>query len=167
MQDSIDFTNFYEASFQKVLNACFIWCGDPELARDATQEAFTRAYVRWSRLRGEPWMEGWVIVTATNWLRRYRLRRHREKQSQLAPEHIPPHLNSDLVEAVRDLPKRQRQAILLYYFADYPVATVAQLMDVSVGAVKSHLSRGRLALRDRIGNDGRWAREEVSNVEAG
>lgn len=56
----------------------------------------------------------------------------------------------DIVEALRRLPTRQRQATILFYLADHPVSVVADLMGVSDGAVKSHLSRAREALKGSL-----------------
>lgn len=47
---------------------------------------------------------------------------------------------------LRDLPLRRKQAIILFYFADLPIAVIAELMHISEGAVKAHLSAGREAL---------------------
>ncbi|MDQ3766386.1 MAG: hypothetical protein M3346_03470 [Actinomycetota bacterium] len=49
-------------------------------------------------------------------------------------------LQIDLDLALRTLPLRQRQALLLYYFADLPIAVVADLMGASGGTIKTHLA---------------------------
>ncbi len=59
----------------------------------------------------------------------------------------PLHDRIDLVRALGRLPLRQRQAVILFYLADHPVSAVADLMGLSEGAVKTHLSRARDALR--------------------
>ena len=56
-----------------------------------------------------------------------------------------------VVTAVRRLPARQREAIVLRYYADLSEAQMAEAMGVSRGAVKSHLSRGVAALRLTLG----------------
>jgi RNA polymerase sigma-70 factor (ECF subfamily) len=53
----------------------------------------------------------------------------------------------DVLTALRSLPERQRQAVVLHYLLDCPVATVADLMSVSEGAVKAHLFKARATLR--------------------
>jgi RNA polymerase sigma-70 factor (ECF subfamily) len=63
-----------------------------------------------------------------------------------APAVLP---NHELHAALRRLPPRQREAIALHYFADLPIAECARAMGLSVGAVKSHLARGR----QRLGSD--------------
>lgn len=57
----------------------------------------------------------------------------------------------DLVSALRQLPPRQRQATVLYYVADLPVAVVADRLGVSEGTIKAHLSQARHKLRLAMG----------------
>jgi len=56
-----------------------------------------------------------------------------------------------LVQALRTLPVRQRQAIVLHYLVDLPVAEIAQMLGVPQGTVKSLLARGRRALAATLG----------------
>jgi RNA polymerase sigma-70 factor (ECF subfamily) len=57
----------------------------------------------------------------------------------------------DVRRAVNELPIRQRTAIVLFHYADLPVADIAALMDCSVGTVKSTLHDARRALALRLG----------------
>jgi RNA polymerase sigma factor (sigma-70 family) len=63
----------------------------------------------------------------------------------VTPDHIA------LMAALRTLPTGQREAIALHYLADLPISEVADLLQVSVGTVKSRLSRGRTALAQLLG----------------
>lgn len=148
------FEAFYRASFESVLSASIAFCGDKELAREATQEAFSRCLARWARLSGRQWREGWVMKTAFNYCRRH-LRRRRLQESIVKRSQGPRSYDlgvpdSDLVAAIKRLPIRQREAILLYYIADHPVAAVAEVMGVSEGAVKAHLFKAREFLRQEL-----------------
>jgi RNA polymerase sigma factor (sigma-70 family) len=55
-----------------------------------------------------------------------------------------------VVEALRQLPARQREALVLRYYADLSEAEIAEAMRISRGAVKSHASRGMAALRETL-----------------
>lgn len=66
-----DFTDFYGSSFRPVSAAVRAFCGDAEVAHDATQEAFARAYARWSRVRDSAYPQAWVTKTAINLTRRH------------------------------------------------------------------------------------------------
>jgi RNA polymerase sigma-70 factor, ECF subfamily len=144
------FQELYRAEFGAVYRAVFLACGDRAVSEEATQEAFARALERWSRLRDRTWVAGWVVTTALNVARRS-LRRRRDSGAQatvVAPS--DPDSAEDVRAAVRDLPRRQREAVVLHYAMDLPVAEVARLMRCAEGTVKAHLSRARTALRGRL-----------------
>lgn len=143
-----DFADFYEMDFEKVSIAVAAYCGDADVAHEATQEAFARCFARWGKLKEEPWRAGWVTTTAINLSRRHfkgRLARIEVPQEPASPGPGVDHV--DLVAQLRPLPDRQRQAVVLHYLIDLPVAEVADLMSLSVGAVTSHLHKARASLR--------------------
>jgi RNA polymerase sigma factor (sigma-70 family) len=57
---------------------------------------------------------------------------------------------SAVVEALKALPQRQREALVLRYYGDLSEAQIAEAMGISQGAVKSHASRGMAALRQTL-----------------
>ncbi len=146
-----DFDRFYRGSYRKVYASALTMTTEPESARDAAQEAFVRAYARWKRLRSESWAEGWVLTTAMNLARRHRRSALRERLGLRSGRAFSERgLTTDrmeVLESLRRLPKRQRQAIVLFYIGDLPVSAVARVMELSEGAVKSHLSQARQTLR--------------------
>lgn len=150
MGAGLDFETFYAVEFQRVFKAIYVTCRDRDLAHDVTQEAFKLSFVRWRRLSHAPWAGGWVMTTALNLMRK-ELKRPRE--ADLSAAALPPVLDGTdqhLVEALRDLPHRQRAATLLYYMADMPIREVAQVMDVAEGTVKALLSQARDKLRRSV-----------------
>ena len=140
------FVAFYEASFGSVLAAVRAFCGDGEMAFEATQEAFARAYSRWGRVAEANHPQAWVTKTAINHTRRMSRRRHLSSSNTSTSEGPTPD-RLDVVEALRGLPDRQRQAVVLHYLADCPVTVVAEVMGISEGAVKSHLFKARASLK--------------------
>jgi RNA polymerase sigma factor (sigma-70 family) len=149
------FEAFFSANEVAVVRASVAFCGDVEIAREAAQEAFARAFARWGRLQNAEWAVGWVMTTAMNQCRRAASRRSRRARTPRAAEdarsfesRAVDHL--DLQAALQGLPPRQRQAAILFYLADLPVAAVADAMQLSEGAVKSHLSAARAGLRTRL-----------------
>lgn len=145
------FSDFYRTEFPAVYRTTYLLCGDPELASDATQEAFARCFARWGRLRDRSWVGGWVTTTALNVARRG-LRRHRGSQALAggAPLSEPDLAILDLWRVIRELPRRQQEALVLHYLAEIPVTDVAEIMNCSPGSVKTHLSRARDALRTQL-----------------
>lgn len=143
---TVRFEDFYEREHDGVFRAVLAFCGDREVARDATQEGFARAYGRWRRLRTQAWAAGWVMTTAMNHSRRAL----RSRPGPIAERLAAPGPNADRVDLSRALlllPEKQRQAFILFHIGDHPIATVAELMGVSDGAVKTHLDRARKNLR--------------------
>lgn len=149
----LGFRELYEAEFESVFRAAFLFCGDRDLAEEATQEAFARALERWNRLRGQSWAGGWVVTTAYNVIHR-RLRRQAVPVEAFRPvgvDDTDADLELEVRRAVRALPLREQQAVVLFYFADRPVDEVARLMGCHNGTVKVHLARARQALARTLG----------------
>ena len=153
------FDQAFEGLYRLAYRVAFRILGDRGDAEDVAQEALARAAVRWSRLKDRP--EGWVTRVASNLaIDRYR-RRNRPAHTLTGPVGIvDPHLGErgDLVVALRRLPRRQREAVVLRYLADLSEVQVALEMGCSVGAVKSHGARGLTSLRRHLsesrGKDG-------------
>lgn len=123
-------------------------CGNAAVAEDAVQEAFARALERWSRVRNHPDVRGWIMKTALNEIRRVS-RRRRVVGSRDAVE-ADPDSSLDVWRAVRRLPRRQQEAVILHYALDFPVDEVARLMGCRNGTVKAHLARARETLAGRL-----------------
>jgi RNA polymerase sigma-70 factor (sigma-E family) len=149
----------FEDLYRIAYRVAFRILGDRGDSEDVAQEALARAAVRWPRLKDRP--EGWVTRVASNLaIDRYR-RRKRPAPPLTGPVGIvDPHLGErgDLVAALRRLPRRQREAVVLRYLADLSEVQVALEMGCSVGAVKSHGARGLTSLRRHLteskGKDG-------------
>jgi RNA polymerase sigma-70 factor (ECF subfamily) len=130
--------------------------GDLHAAEEVVQEAFTRASVRWSRLRDYDVPEAWVRRVAMNLAadRARGLRRQARAVLRLGSPPTVPSVSVEtlaLVQALRTLPVRQRQAIVLHYLVDLPVEEVARILAVRGGTVKSLLAHGRRSLAVRLG----------------
>ena len=146
---ALTFEDFFAREYSAVYRASYLSTGSRETAQDVTQEAFARAYSRWTKLRNEPWAGGWVMTTAVNLCKRH----HKQSSRRLEV-----HPRDDLVDNVSDtsldlsaalqrLPLRQRTATVLFYLGDLPVDRIARLMDVSEETVKAHLAQARSSLK--------------------
>jgi RNA polymerase sigma-70 factor (ECF subfamily) len=145
MKTDPGFRELYEREYPSVFRAVLLMCGDRGIAEDATQEAFARALARWRRLGGHAWAAGWVTTTAMNVARRSLRRRPTETRNQVVGE-VDVDARVDLRLAIRALPPRQQEAVVLHYLLDLPVAEVAAAMGCDAGTVKTHLFRARGAL---------------------
>ncbi len=147
----------YAAHYQPMLRMALLLMGGDASAEDVVQEAFVRVYGSRSNIRDPDRAAAYLRVTMMN-LARSALRRR-----LLAARH-PPALPTDastpeeraiaavggalVVRALRQLPRRQREVVVLRYYADLSVVETARALQISEGAVKSYASRGlaRMAL---------------------
>lgn len=146
----VDFESFYAAQYPQVYKAVHLATNDPDLAFDATQEAFKRAYARWWRLGNREWAGGWVMTTALNASKRLGRNAAREVPAVTVPgSHAGPNPHRvDVAAALQKLGARQRVATVLYYLGDVPIPAIADVMGVSEGTVKAHLAQARKKLRE-------------------
>ncbi len=125
----------------------------PEVAADAAQEAFIRAYPRWWRLSRYTNPAAWVQRVAINVSRDVdrKDRRHVaaieaiEMERELEPTPVP-----QLDDAVQTLPTRQREVVEAYYRDGLSTTEAAEEMGISAGAVRFHLSEARNNLRPQL-----------------
>jgi RNA polymerase sigma-70 factor, ECF subfamily len=155
--DTEGFEEFYTATVGRLLGAMYPVTGDLHEAEEIVQEAFARASTRWSRLRDYDVPEAWVRRVAMNLAADRGRRLQRQARALLRtgpPPSVPPASVEAmaLAEALRTLPMRQRQAIVLYHLIDLPVEEVAATLGTRSGTVKSLLARGRRTLAARLGD---------------
>jgi RNA polymerase sigma-70 factor (ECF subfamily) len=119
-------------------------------AEDAVQEAFARAWERQARGQTIDDLPAWIVTVALN-LVRSRFRRLR----RISASHADPAGPSgggldeeliDLRDAVRALPARQAQCVVLHYLLGFEVRVIATTLRVSEGTVKTALTRARASL---------------------
>jgi RNA polymerase sigma-70 factor (ECF subfamily) len=145
--EEAEFGHFYREHFGRLSGYALSLLGDPGQATDVAQEAMTRLFARWGRVR-DP--RAWVYFVATNlstdqWRRAQRERALGDVLRQLTPSEDAPH-DPWLRDLVDRLPGHLRQAVLLHYYADLPVDEVARLVHRPVGTVKRRLHDARQLL---------------------
>lgn len=124
-------------------------------AEEIVQEAFARALAGWDRLEQRddplPYVRRSVVNLARDGLRRRRtVRRSPSPVVGLAPSAdvaaVLDENQRELATALRSLPSRQRECVVLRYLLDLSTAETAAALDITTGSVKTHLSRGLAAL---------------------
>ena len=153
------FTAFFQGAYPRVVAQLRLLTGDQASAEDIAQEAFVRAASRWRQLSRYDQPEAWVRRTAfrlaIDLLRR--ARRHRRLLARLGTRAEPDvelhPQDRAVVEALLRLPLPQREVLVLHHCLDLPVEAVAAQTGVSVGTVKSRLSRGRERLAELLQPD--------------
>ncbi|HKD97632.1 MAG TPA: SigE family RNA polymerase sigma factor [Micromonosporaceae bacterium] len=145
-----DFAEFYAARFHGLAVALYAYTGDLAAAQDLVQEAFCRAYPRWSRLAAYDDPAAWVRRVAWN-LAVSRWRRIRRELAAVGTWR-PPVVDGPgpdrvaLVAALAKLPPKHRRAVVLFHLVDLSVADIATQEGVNEGTVRVWLHRGRAAL---------------------
>ena len=126
--------------------------GDGAPADDVAAEALARTFARWKRLESLPYLHAWVLRTTANLALDAVRRRHPHMPVRLLPaadDAVADRLA--LVAALRELPARQREVVVLRYVGDYSEADVAAMLGIAPGSVRSHMQRGLEALRCHLG----------------
>lgn len=139
-----------------VKTLCFITL-DPELAADSAQEAFFQLHLHWDRISEYEDPVAWVyriaVSRCTDHRRRLvRLGRLLERLAgeQQQRDEVVWYPERALMEARKGLPERQRVAAALHYVAGLSQQETASAMHISEGAIKSHLSRARDKLQNKL-----------------
>lgn len=118
-------------------------------AEDVALDALAIAHDRWGRVGRLEYREAWTLKVAARLALRAAGRRGApvvERREGASAEDLA--LGSVAVEAaLRRLPRRQRQVVVLRYLADLPEREVARILRIDVGSVKQHASRARATLR--------------------
>jgi RNA polymerase sigma-70 factor (sigma-E family) len=152
----------YTAHYRPLVRLAMLLVDDIETAEEVVQDSFAAVHAHWRRLKNTANSEkaSWYLRRCV--LNRSRsVLRHRKvvNQKVLRP---PPDMPSAeqsaitlleraaVLAALQQLPVRQREALVLRYYADLSEAEIASAMGISRGAVKSHSSRAISALRDLL-----------------
>lgn len=143
--DSASFDTFFRTSKSPLVAMAYLLTGDLHSAQDLTQEAFLRAWSRWSRIGKYDDPQAWtrrvlynLVVSAS---RANKIRQRNVATTRPIPP--PDELHLTLAAALRSLPEKQMMALVLHDGAGMSVKEVAHEMSVPDGTVKSWLSRGR------------------------
>jgi RNA polymerase sigma-70 factor (sigma-E family) len=151
-------TDLYQEHYRQLLRIAVLLVDDRASAEDIVQDAYVRVFDSRSRLRDPEkalaFLRQAVLNRARSVLRRRMVAR--KYQPRLAVEDSHPDDSGRgvnrvvLSDALAKLPRRQREAVVLRYYADLSEARTAEVMGVSVGAVKSYCSRGVARLSDLL-----------------
>ena len=146
----------YAAHYRRLVRLSVLLVRDLETAEEVVQDAFVAMHGRWRALKDPEKGLAYLRQTVVN--RSRSVLRHRGVQARYvipAVRHLHGTDEDALVserrtavlDALRGLPERQREVLVLRYYLDLSEADIAQTLGISRGAVKSHASRGVAALR--------------------
>jgi RNA polymerase sigma-70 factor (sigma-E family) len=149
-------TALYTSHYRQLVRLATLLLDEVGAGEEVVQDAYVRMHASWHRIRDPDAAVGYLRTTVIN-LARSRLRRRLVAQRH-PPKPLPDAPSAEhgaleqlerdrVIMALRRLPPRQRQCLVLRYYADLTEAQIAEAMGISPGAVKSHASRGMAALR--------------------
>ena len=150
-------TALYGLHYRALVRLAALLVRDVCTAEEVVQDSFVAMHASWRRLRDTDKALSYLrqsVVNRSRSVLRHRVvvDRNAPKPSPLAPSAeqgaISGFERSAVISALRKLPDRQREAIVLRYYADLSEAQIAAAMGISRGAVKSHTARGMSSLRD-------------------
>ena len=151
--------------------------GSPTEAEDLLQAGMIRLYQAWPRLgvsesAPDAYLRKILVNTQRSW---WQVKWRQESPVAVVPDRPDPAHGADpadgyalgaLVRSVlARLPRQQRAVLVLRYIEDLPEASVADLLGVSVGTVKTHAHRGLRALRASLGDLGPFGVNEAAGQE--
>src|ERR1700685_3369740 len=147
-------TELFQAHHLELVRLAVLIVGDLATAEDVVQDAFEQLHRRWRTLRKQSsaldYARSAVLNGSRSVLRRRSVaRRHAARISASSHQDAAAvgfEQRSELIEAFRRLPARQREVLALRYYADMSVADAAATLHISEGAVRSTASRGLDAL---------------------
>ncbi|MGW0534146.1 SigE family RNA polymerase sigma factor [Streptomyces sp. NPDC003032] len=153
-------TETYRAHYRSLLGLAALLLDDTASCEDVVQEAFIRVHSARKRVRDPEKTLAYLRQTVVN-LSRSALRR-RILGLKLLSKPMPDMASAEegaydllerdeLIKAMRGLQRRQREVLVLRYFADMTEAQVAETLGISLGSVKAYGSRGIAALRVAMG----------------
>ena len=151
----------FDQHYRRLCELAYVILGDRGLAEEIVMDALMKTFTGWSRIRDLSKADAYLKRAVIN-LCRSRIRRKTielrsnavtYRREELRPPDWDPetHETSRLLwQAVKDLPVRQRAAIVLRYVDDLPEQDIADILDCSVGTVRSQLSRARRKLEKAL-----------------
>jgi RNA polymerase sigma-70 factor (sigma-E family) len=149
-----EFRDYVAARGPALLRAAMVLTTDRAEAEDLLQSALAKTYLAWDRINDRAAVDGYVrramVNTQISWWRRRKLEVYPTDQvpDQAVDDHTGrSELHDVLSRALDRLPKRQRLAVMLRYYEDMSEAEIADVLGVSVGTVKSTVSRAMAKLR--------------------
>ncbi|MDP9067154.1 MAG: SigE family RNA polymerase sigma factor [Actinomycetota bacterium] len=152
-----ELTALFDQHYKSLRGLAFVMLGDSAGAEEVVMEAYLKAFSTWNRFRRLDHPHAYLRQIVVN-LCRSRFRRakveHRVNALMHRAEDVAPdlerELRMDLWDAVRRLPERQRACVVLRYLEDMTEPEIADVLECSVGTVKSQLFKAKTKLEREL-----------------
>jgi RNA polymerase sigma-70 factor (sigma-E family) len=155
-------TELYATHYRSLVRLAALLVRDIGTAEEVVQDSFVAMHGGWCRLRDSEKALSYLRQAVVN--RSRSVLRHRVVVDRNAPKPAPDMPSAEhgafallertaVIAALRTLPARQREALVLRFYGDMSEAQIATAMQISKGAVKSHTARAMATLRTVLERD--------------
>lgn len=144
-----------------LLTLCYAYLHERQLAEDAVQETFLKAYKALDTFRGECSEKTWLTTIAVNVCRSVRRSAWMVRVNHhVTPEDMPMAVwdnydqeSADLAAAIQRLPDKLKEVILLYYYQEMTMTEIAQIVGVSPSMVSRRIKKAHARLHGVLGKE--------------
>ncbi len=152
-------TALYTEHYRALVRLAALLLDDVGASEEVVQDAYVKMHGAWRRIQDPDKAAAYLRSTVLNLARSRMRRRLVARKHATAPMPDAPSAEydalaraerQDVVTAIKALPARQREAIVLRYYAELSEAQIAEAMGCTPGAVKSHIHRGKAALANHL-----------------
>ena len=156
-----EITALFDQHYGGLCDLAYMIMGDRHRAEEIVMEALLKTFTGWSRIRDKRRSDVYLKRAVVN-LCRSKIRRkviearsnaiYQRREDRRAPDWDPEvhETSREVWEAVKKLPPRQRACIILHYVQALPESDISEILDCSVGTVRSQLSRARAKLHGML-----------------
>jgi RNA polymerase sigma-70 factor (sigma-E family) len=138
----------YRRLYPSLVRTAYLLVDTREQAEEVVQEAFAKAFPKWHRLDTP---DAYMRTCVVNGCRRiHRRRRLMQRTQQFRPDDVSGLEHDHVADAVRALPRPQREVIVLRYYLQATDQEIAVALKMPVGTVKSTLHRARARLKEEL-----------------
>ena len=151
------FNELYKRNYTAIYRVCYIYMQNQQDAEDCTEDAFLKIISTGMTFNGEDHERVWLTVTASN-ICKDRLKHWWRKK----PKDIADHediaaeekdTDGDVLEAVKALPAKYKEVVILFYYEGYKTEEIAKLVKKPASTVRNLLRDARAKLRTALGGD--------------
>lgn len=159
----IEIKRIYDEYGNHLLRTCFMYLGDKALAEDAMQDTMIKIYKNYNNFREESLEKTWITRIAINVCKDY-LKSSWFKRVDVVSNLLDIEVadeatmeeDDSLMEKILKLPLKYKEILLLYYYDDYSIQEISDMLEVSVSNVTTRLNRARKKLKIQLEGEKRW-----------
>ena len=150
-----DFDSIYLEYKDYIYRTCILYLKDHHLAEDCTQDVFIKVYKKQKSYKGKSSLKTWITRICINCCRdMLRKRKVEDNLDESLPEDESDHTKKLIVsEAVMSLPLQFREVVILYYYREFTMKEIAEIIHTKIPNIEYRICRAKELLRETLGDD--------------